>query len=82
MDNTNIEYLLNIFKELTTELPKELIYRETDDFFELKSLDAAQRGGYSNDTDNGSCKTCIDYTSYVYSDLLPRRLLVQQHHIF
>ena len=41
MDNTNIEYLLNIFKELTTELPKELIYRETDDFFELKSLDAA-----------------------------------------
>lgn len=41
MENTNIEYLLGIFKELTTELPKELIYRETDDFFELKSLEAA-----------------------------------------
>jgi len=38
MDNTNIEYLLNIFRELTTELPHELIYRENGDSIELKSI--------------------------------------------
>ena len=39
MENMNYEFLLSIFKELTTELPEELIYRETDDFFELRSAE-------------------------------------------
>lgn len=40
MERANIEYLLNIFKELTTELPNELIYRENDGCIELKSLES------------------------------------------
>ena len=39
MENMNYEFLLSIFKELTTELPEELIYRETDDSFELRSAE-------------------------------------------
>lgn len=38
MERTNIEYLMNIFKELTTELPQDLIYREDGDSIELKSF--------------------------------------------
>lgn len=40
MERANIEYLLSIFKELTTELPKEMIYRENDGCIELKSLES------------------------------------------
>ncbi len=40
MEILNMEYLVSIFRELTTELPKELLYRETDDFIELKSLES------------------------------------------
>lgn len=40
MENTNLEYLVSIFRELTTELPKELLYRETEDCVELKSLES------------------------------------------
>ena len=38
MEKANKEYLINIFKELTTELPQDLIYRENGDSIELKSL--------------------------------------------
>jgi hypothetical protein len=38
MENANFEYLLNIFRELTTELPHDLIYREDGDSIELKSI--------------------------------------------
>ena len=38
MERANVEYLMNIFKELTTELPQDLIYRENGDSIELKSL--------------------------------------------
>ena len=37
MENANIEYLMNIFRELTTEMPDELIYRENGDIIELRS---------------------------------------------
>lgn len=40
MEKVNMEYLVSIFRELTTELPKELLYRETDDCIELKSLES------------------------------------------
>jgi len=39
MDKKNIESLISIFKELTTELPQELIYRANGDCIELKSLE-------------------------------------------
>jgi hypothetical protein len=38
MEKANKEYLINIFKELTTELPQDLIYREDGDSIELKSF--------------------------------------------
>jgi hypothetical protein len=37
MENANIEYLMNIFRELTTEMPDELINRENGDIIELRS---------------------------------------------
>lgn len=40
MEKANIENLLNIFNQLTTELPQELIYRENNGCIELKSLDS------------------------------------------
>lgn len=40
MEKVNMEYLVSIFRELTTELPKELLYRETDNCIELKSLES------------------------------------------
>ena len=40
MDKTNIESLISIFKELTTELPQEMIYRVSGDCIELKSMDS------------------------------------------
>ena len=40
MDKTNIESLISIFKELTTELPQEMIYRVTGDSIELKTLES------------------------------------------
>ena len=38
MEKANRDYLMNIFRELTTELPQDLIYRENGDSIELKSL--------------------------------------------
>jgi hypothetical protein len=40
MEKANKEYLINIFKELTTELPQDLIYIENGDCIELKSAAA------------------------------------------
>ena len=36
MENANLEYLLKIFRELTTEMPDQMIYREDGDSIELK----------------------------------------------
>ncbi len=38
MEFANKEYLMNILKELTTEMPQDLIYRENGDTIELRSL--------------------------------------------
>ena len=44
MERTSIESLIGIFRELTTELPAELLYRESDDCIELKSFDSFRDG--------------------------------------
>ena len=38
MEKANRDYLMNIFRELTTELPQDLIYIENGDCIELKSF--------------------------------------------
>ena len=39
MDNTKIDYILDIFKTLTNELPEQMLFRENGDSLELKTLD-------------------------------------------
>ena len=40
MDNAKIDYILDIFKTLTSELPEQMLYRESGDSIELKTLDS------------------------------------------
>ena len=40
MDTTKIDYIMNIFKTLSTELPEQMLYREDGDTMELKTLDS------------------------------------------
>ncbi len=40
MDKTNIDFVLNIFKTLSGELPDQLLYRENGDSFELRTLES------------------------------------------
>ena len=40
MDTANIDYIMNIFKTLSTELPEQMLYREDGDTFELKTIDS------------------------------------------
>ena len=40
MDKVNVESLMSIFRFLSTELPEELMERETEDCIELKSLES------------------------------------------
>ena len=40
MDTANIDYIMNIFKTLSTELPEQMLYREDGDTMELKTLDS------------------------------------------
>lgn len=40
MDKANIDYILDIFKTLTTELPEQMLYRESGDTIELRTLDS------------------------------------------
>ena len=39
MDNAKIDYILDIFKTLTNELPEQMLFRENGDSLELKTLD-------------------------------------------
>ena len=39
MDNSKIDYILDIFKTLTNELPEQMLFRENGDSLELKTLD-------------------------------------------
>ena len=40
MDTNKIDYIMNIFKTLSTELPEQMLYREDGDSIELKTLDS------------------------------------------
>ena len=42
MDTANIDYIMNIFKTLSTELPEQMLYREAGDTFELKTIDSIE----------------------------------------
>ena len=55
MDKVNIDYLMDIFRALSTELPEQMLYRENGDSIELKTPDSVansmsaelQNGGWS-----------------------------------
>ena len=40
MDKANIDYILNIFRTLSTEQPEQLLYRENGDSIELRTLES------------------------------------------
>ena len=40
MDTTKIDFIMNIFKTISTELPEQMLYREDGDTMELKTLDS------------------------------------------
>ena len=39
MDIVKVDYILDIFKTLSTELPEQMLYRENGDSFELRIPD-------------------------------------------
>ena len=39
MDKAKVDYILDIFKTLSTELPEQMLYRENGDSFELRTPD-------------------------------------------
>lgn len=40
MEKAKIDYILDIFKTLTSELPEQMLYRDNGDSIELKTLDS------------------------------------------
>ena len=40
MDTSKIDYIMNIFRTLSTELPDQMLFREDGDTMELKTLDS------------------------------------------
>ena len=40
MDKVNIDYLMDIFRALSTELPEQMLYRDNGDSIELKTPDS------------------------------------------
>ena len=40
MDTSKIDYIMNIFSTLSTELPDQMLFREDGDTMELKTLDS------------------------------------------
>ena len=40
MDTSKVDYIMNIFKTLSTELPEQMLYREDGDTMELKTFDS------------------------------------------
>ena len=42
MDTSKIDYIMNIFKTLSTELPEQMLFREDGDTMELKTLDSVE----------------------------------------
>ena len=44
MDGAKIDYILDIFRTLTTELPEQMLYRDNGDSIELRTLDDIGNG--------------------------------------
>ena len=40
MEKANIDYVLDIFRTLSGELPEQMLYRDNGDSMELKTLDS------------------------------------------
>lgn len=40
MDTSKVDYIMNIFKTLSSDLPEQMLYREDGDTMELKTLDS------------------------------------------
>ena len=53
MDNANIEYILDIFRTLSTELPEQMLYREDGKNIELRTLDSIESSVTQELQDNG-----------------------------
>lgn len=53
MDNAKIDYILDIFKTLTNELPEQMLFRENGDSLELKTLDSIGNGLLPDLQNNG-----------------------------
>ena len=53
MDNAKIDYILDIFKILTNELPEQMLFRENGDSLELKTLDGIGNGLLPDLQNNG-----------------------------
>ena len=47
MDKVNIDYLMDIFRAISTELPEQMLYREDGDSIELKTPDSIRSIGDS-----------------------------------
>ena len=53
MDNANIEYIMDIFRTLSTELPEQMLYREDGKNIELRTLDSIESSVTQELQDNG-----------------------------
>ena len=53
MDNANIEYILDIFRTLSTELPEQMLYREDGKNIELRTPDSIESSVTQELRDNG-----------------------------
>ena len=48
MDKVNIDYLMDIFRAISTELPEQMLYRDNGDSIELKTPDSIGNSVDSN----------------------------------
>jgi len=53
MDTAKIDYIMNIFKTLSGELPDQMLYREDGDCIELKTIDDNTTGLSMDSQGNG-----------------------------
>ena len=53
MNTANIDYILDIFRTITGDLPEQMLYREDGDSIELKTLDSTGSGFSPDLQDNG-----------------------------
>ena len=53
MDKANIEFILDIFRTLSTELPEQMLYREDGKNIELRTLDSIESSVTQELRDNG-----------------------------